>query len=100
MQDAISVIVLIKQCERIKQTPQHRKLGPHSSFARGDVNKTRSGSRIPRLQEGAPTLWEAPTYDSTKISEKMHEIEKILGREGGGERELRRRLLGSATENQ
>ena len=73
----------------------NRKLGPCSSFARGDVNKTRVGSRCP--VGGAPTLREAPTYDFSKFSEKMHEIEKILGRWRGGGR--RGRLFGSATEN-
>ena len=34
-------------------------------------------------QEGAPTLQgEAPTYDFAKFSEKLHEIEKKLGRRG------------------
>ena len=31
---------------------------------------------------GAPTLQGAPTYDFTKFCEKLHEIEKILGRRG------------------
>ena len=34
---------------------------------------------------GAPTLqWWVPTYDFAKFSEKLHEIEKNLGRGGGG----------------
>ena len=83
MQDAISVIVSIKQCERIKQTPHHRKLGPHSSFARGDVNKTRGGSRCP--VGGAPTLREAPTYDFAKFSlEKCMPLRNFRPLEGGG----------------
>ena len=31
---------------------------------------------------GAPTLQGAPTYDFAKFWEKLHEIEKILGRGG------------------
>ena len=31
-------------------------------------------------QEGAPTLQGGPTYDFAKFREKLHEIEKILGR--------------------
>ena len=33
---------------------------------------------------GADPLGGAPTYDFVKFSEKLHEIEKILGRRGGG----------------
>ena len=32
--------------------------------------------------EGADPLDEAPTYDFVKFSEKLHEIEKILGHRG------------------
>ena len=38
---------------------------------------------------GAPTLQGVPTYDFAKISEKLHEIEKILVRGGGGAPPLR-----------
>ena len=42
----------------------------------------RLGSRIPR-RRGGPTLQDgAPTYDFAKFSEKLHEIEKILGHGG------------------
>ena len=33
---------------------------------------------------GANLPGEAPTYDFAKFCEKLHEIEKILGRRGGG----------------
>ena len=44
----------------------------------------RGGSRIP-CRRGADPLGPAPTYDFVKFSEKLHEIEKILGgtRAGG-----------------
>ena len=43
---------------------------------------------------GADSLGGGPTYDFVKLSQKLHEIEKILGRRGGARRE---RPLGSAT---
>ena len=33
---------------------------------------------------GGANLGGAPTYDFVKFSQKLHEIEKILGRWGGG----------------
>ena len=42
----------------------------------------RGGSRIP-CRTGTPTLGGAQTYDFAKFSEKLHEIEKISGHEGG-----------------
>ena len=50
----------------------------------------RGGSRIPRRRGHQSSRMGAPTYDFAKISEKLHEIEKIFGRGG--------RPLGSATE--
>ena len=49
----------------------------------------RGGYRIPRRRGRQPSGG-APTYDFAKFSEKLHEIEKILGRRGGAP-------LGSAT---
>ena len=40
------------------------------------------GSRIP-CKRGSKPSGGAPTYDFVKISEKLHEIEKILGCRGG-----------------
>ena len=40
---------------------------------------TSSGSRIPRRRGRQPSGG-APTYDFVKFCEKLHEIEKILGR--------------------
>ena len=41
----------------------------------------RGGSRIPRRRGRQPSRG-APTYDFAKFCEKLHEIEKILGRRG------------------
>ena len=47
---------------------------------------SRGGSRIPRRKGRQPSGGggggEAPTYEIAKFSEKLHEIEKILGRRG------------------
>ena len=43
----------------------------------------RGGSRIPR-RRGRQPYRGAPTYDFAKFCEKLHEIEKILGRRGAG----------------
>ena len=56
----------------------------------------RGGSRIPHRRGHQPSRGGAPTYDFAKISEKLHEIEKILGRGGGGHMPLT--PLRSATE--
>ena len=45
---------------------------------------TRGGSRIPRRRGHQPRGGGAPTYDFAKFCEKLHDIEKILGRWGGG----------------
>ena len=50
---------------------------PSHLFSR--VNATRGGSRIPRRRGRQPSGG-APTYDFAKFCEKLHEIEKILGR--------------------
>ena len=44
----------------------------------------RDGSRIPRRRGRQPSRGGAPTYNFVKFSEKLHEIEKILDRGGGG----------------
>ena len=53
----------------------------HYQWVGGVLWQTRGGFRIPRRR----TLQEAPTNDFAKFStKKLHEIEKILGRGGGG----------------
>ena len=58
----------------------YRKIGDDNSEVR-IMNLYRGGSRIPRRRWRQPSR-EAPTYDFAKFSEKLHEIEKILGRRG------------------
>ena len=49
-----------------------------------NTSELRGGSRIPRRRGRQPSRG-APTYDFAEFCEKLHEIEKILGRgEGGG----------------
>ena len=50
------------------------------------TDQFRGGSRIPRRRGRQPSRGEAPTYDFAKFCEKLHEIEKFLGRRGGARR--------------
>ena len=45
---------------------------------------SRGGYRILRRRGLQPSGGGTPTYDFAKFSEKLHEIEKILGCRGGG----------------
>ena len=53
----------------------------------GKGHRTKGGGRQWRIQdfpkEGAPTLRGVPTYDIAKISQKLHEIERIWTPGGG-----------------
>ena len=60
-----------------------RKEGNPGSASVVYVCVCRGGSRIPR-RRGRQPYWGAPTYDFAKFCEKLHEIEKILGRGEGG----------------